>query len=121
MRDEDFRHDEAGRSAADDERGETLLHAFFARTKRRLLSKVRIGPRENMDKGMSAAAKPLDQKYQVLKDVFGYEDFRPGQEHAVDSVLAGRSVLTVMPTGSGKSLCFQVPALVLGGLTIVVS
>lgn len=60
-------------------------------------------------------------KRAVLKDVFGFEEFRPGQEEAVDSVLAGRSVLTVMPTGSGKSLCFQVPALVLGGLTIVVS
>ena len=60
-------------------------------------------------------------KRAVLKDVFGFEQFRPGQEKAVDAVLAGRNVLTVMPTGSGKSLCFQVPALVLGGLTIVVS
>ncbi len=63
----------------------------------------------------------LDPKYQVLKDVFGFDGFRPGQEEAVDAILAGRHVLTVMPTGSGKSLCFQVPALVLGGLTIVVS
>ncbi len=60
-------------------------------------------------------------KRRVLKDVFGFDDFRPGQESAMDAVLAGRSVLTVMPTGSGKSLCFQVPALVLGGLTVVVS
>src|SRR5450755_2248023 len=60
-------------------------------------------------------------KRAVLKDVFGFEQFRPGQEKAVDALLAGRDVLTVMPTGSGKSLCFQVPALVLGGLTIVVS
>jgi ATP-dependent DNA helicase RecQ len=60
-------------------------------------------------------------KRAVLKDVFGFEQFRPGQEKAVDAVLAGRNVLTVMPTGSGKSLCFQVPALVLGGLTVVVS
>ncbi len=60
-------------------------------------------------------------KRAVLRDVFGFEEFRPGQEKAVDAALAGRNVLTVMPTGSGKSLCFQVPALVLGGLTIVVS
>jgi ATP-dependent DNA helicase RecQ len=57
----------------------------------------------------------------VLKDVFGFEDFRPGQEAVMDALLAGRSILAVMPTGAGKSLCYQVPALVLGGLTIVVS
>ncbi|MCP5368079.1 MAG: DNA helicase RecQ [Hyphomicrobiales bacterium] len=60
-------------------------------------------------------------KYSVLKQVFGFDSFRPGQEPVVDALLAGRSVLAVMPTGSGKSLCFQVPALVLGGLTVVVS
>ncbi len=57
----------------------------------------------------------------VLKDVFGFEDFRPGQEAVMTSLLAGRHALAVMPTGAGKSLCYQVPALVLGGLTIVVS
>ncbi|MBT6443047.1 MAG: DNA helicase RecQ [Alphaproteobacteria bacterium] len=60
-------------------------------------------------------------KQKILKDVFGFDDFRPGQEQVVDTLLAGESVLAVMPTGSGKSLCFQVPALVYGGLTIVVS
>ena len=60
-------------------------------------------------------------KYKVLKDVFGFGGFRPGQEDVVDALLTGTHVLAVMPTGSGKSLCFQVPALVLGGLTIVVS
>ena len=58
---------------------------------------------------------------QILKDVFGFDSFRPGQENIVQALLAGRNVLAVMPTGSGKSLCFQIPALVLGGLTIVVS
>jgi ATP-dependent DNA helicase RecQ len=62
-----------------------------------------------------------DPKRRVLKDVFGFDDFRPGQEDAVDTLLSGKHLLMVMPTGSGKSLCFQVPALVLGGLTIVVS
>lgn len=60
-------------------------------------------------------------KYGVLKDVFGFDAFRPGQEEVVDTLLAGRNILTVMPTGSGKSLCFQIPSLVTGGLTIVVS
>ncbi len=57
----------------------------------------------------------------VLKDVFGFADFRPGQEAAMTALLAGRSMLAVMPTGAGKSLCYQAPALALGGLTIVVS
>jgi ATP-dependent DNA helicase RecQ len=62
-----------------------------------------------------------DAKLQILKDVFGFEEFRAGQEDVIDTLLAGRNVLTVMPTGSGKSLCFQIPALILQGLTIVVS
>ncbi|MBS0471800.1 MAG: DNA helicase RecQ [Proteobacteria bacterium] len=62
-----------------------------------------------------------DDKRRVLKAVFGFDGFRPGQEAAMDALISGRSVLTVMPTGSGKSLCFQVPALVRGGLTVVVS
>ena len=57
----------------------------------------------------------------ILKDVFGFDEFRPGQETAITALLTGRHVLTVMPTGSGKSLCFQVPALVMDGLSIVVS
>ncbi len=60
-------------------------------------------------------------KHQILNDTFGFEAFRAGQEVIIDSLLAGRHVLAVMPTGAGKSLCFQVPALVLDGLTLVVS
>ena len=56
----------------------------------------------------------------VLSQVFGFENFRPGQKEVVDSLMAGRNVLAVMPTGSGKSLCFQIPALVKNALTIVV-
>lgn len=62
-----------------------------------------------------------DQKYQILNNLFGFKTFRAGQEQAVDALIDGRNILTVMPTGSGKSLCFQIPALILGGLTIVVS
>ena len=57
----------------------------------------------------------------VLKDVFGYDDFRPGQAEIVSAVLAGEDVFAVMPTGSGKSMCYQLPAIVDGGLTVVVS
>ena len=64
---------------------------------------------------------PPVEKRRVLKDVFGFDEFRLGQERVVDALLAGRNVLTVMPTGSGKSLCYQLPALVRGGLTVVVS
>jgi ATP-dependent DNA helicase RecQ len=70
---------------------------------------------------MSLAEAVVDAKRQVLKDVFGFDDFREGQERVIDALLRGKNVLTVMPTGSGKSLCFQVPALVMGGLTVVVS
>jgi ATP-dependent DNA helicase RecQ len=57
----------------------------------------------------------------LLKSVFGYEDFRPGQAEIIAAVLAGENVLAIMPTGSGKSMCFQLPALVDEKLTIVVS
>src|SRR5215210_6295986 len=57
----------------------------------------------------------------LLKTSFGYDSFRPGQETAVESILSGRDTVVVLPTGGGKSLCFQVPALLLPGLTVVVS
>ncbi len=57
----------------------------------------------------------------ILKSVFGYDTFRPGQSEVVQALLANDHTLAVMPTGSGKSLCFQIPALLKGGLSIVVS
>jgi ATP-dependent DNA helicase RecQ len=57
----------------------------------------------------------------ALKSVFGYDDFRPGQAEIISAVLAGEDVLAVMPTGSGKSMCYQLPALVDGALTVVIS
>ena len=56
-----------------------------------------------------------------LHRVFGYSSFRPGQERVIAAVLAGEDAVAIMPTGGGKSLCYQLPALVLGGLTVVVS
>lgn len=57
----------------------------------------------------------------ILKDTFGYSEFRPGQMEVIDKVLNGQDTLILLPTGGGKSLCYQVPALVLEGITIVVS
>ena len=57
----------------------------------------------------------------LLRDVFGFDAFRPGQEEIVNAVAAGENVLAIMPTGGGKSLCFQLPALMRNGVTVVVS
>ena len=57
----------------------------------------------------------------VLKEIFGFDSFRPGQEEVIRAVLDGRDTLAVMPTGGGKSLCYQVPALMTEGLTVIVS
>src|SRR5213075_2114321 len=57
----------------------------------------------------------------VLRETFGYEAFRPGQQEIIGSVLAGRDCIGVMPTGAGKSLTYQIPARLLGGATLVIS
>src|SRR5205807_3275591 len=56
-----------------------------------------------------------------LQNLFGLDDFRPAQREVIEDALRGKDVLCVMPTGAGKSLCYQLPATVLGGLTLVVS
>ncbi|MEG0377594.1 MAG: DNA helicase RecQ, partial [Eubacterium sp.] len=62
-----------------------------------------------------------DAQTQILKEYFGYEAFRPGQKQLIDSILCGKDAVGVMPTGAGKSVCFQVPAMLLEGLTLVIS
>ncbi|MBO4915871.1 MAG: DNA helicase RecQ [Oscillospiraceae bacterium] len=61
------------------------------------------------------------QKEEVLRQYFGHHAFRPGQEELIDALLDGRDVLGVMPTGAGKSVCYQIPALMLPGITLVIS
>ena len=63
----------------------------------------------------------MDKKHEILKKFFGYDSFRQGQESLIDGILSGRDVFGIMPTGSGKSLCFQIPALIMDGITLVIS
>lgn len=63
----------------------------------------------------------FNDKYSVLKEFFGHQSFRDGQEKIIDNILSGRDVLGIMPTGAGKSMCYQIPALMFDGITVVVS
>ena len=79
------------------------------------------GARRRSDSVIKTMTDALSTAHALLHSVFGFNEFRPGQEEIVRAVLAGENVLTVMPTGSGKSLCYQLPAIVRPGLTLVVS
>ena len=63
----------------------------------------------------------MRNKYSILEKIYGYSSFRGGQEALIDAILAGKDALGIMPTGAGKSLCYQIPALLLDGVTLVVS
>src|SRR5512137_773709 len=65
--------------------------------------------------------RKMDRARSILKSVFGYDSFWPLQGEIISHVLEGKDALVVMPTGGGKSICYQVPALVFNGLTVVVS
>jgi ATP-dependent DNA helicase RecQ len=81
---------------------------------REIAGAVKVGP-------SSEAPTPAQPPEEVLKDVFGYDSFRPGQREIIDAVLAGQDCVGVMPTGSGKSLTYQVPAIAMGRFALVVS
>lgn len=70
---------------------------------------------------MGIIARVMENLYRVLERHFGYKNFRPLQEEIISEVLAGKDVFALMPTGGGKSLCFQIPSLLLPGVTIVIS
>jgi ATP-dependent DNA helicase RecQ len=70
---------------------------------------------------LTAPTPLMQQATALLNNIFGYPEFRPGQAEVIEQVLAQRDTLVLMPTGGGKSLCYQIPALVLPGLSIVVS
>lgn len=63
----------------------------------------------------------INEAYRILQKVFGYKNFRPLQENVIKCILDKKDALVVMPTGGGKSLCYQIPALIIDGLTVVVS
>ena len=65
--------------------------------------------------------KPMEQARELLRRYFGYKAFRPAQEPIIRDLLAGRDTVAIMPTGAGKSICFQIPALLLDGITLVIS
>jgi len=71
--------------------------------------------------GLSPPGPPPADVHETLRRVFGFDRFREGQERVVDALLAGRSALAIFPTGGGKSLCYQLPALLMDGLTLVIS
>ena len=63
----------------------------------------------------------MDKAHQILKSVFGYDSFRPLQKDIIDHVISGHDALVLMPTGGGKSICYQIPSLLLDGTALVVS
>ncbi len=66
-------------------------------------------------------SKSLSKAKEILKKFYGYDDFRPGQSNVVNSLLSGNDTVAIMPTGAGKSICFQIPALLMEGVTLVIS
>ena len=85
------------------------------RSRARTTGDMHMDTRANGEQALAARAR------ETLRRVFGYGEFRPGQERAVTALLSGRDLVAILPTGGGKSICYQIPALVGEGLTIVIS
>ena len=94
---------------------------YFAAASKRLIGRYRIVSCPVSWNPPSNESPTLDAARALLKSTFGYDRFRSGQADIVEALLAGENVLAVMPTGSGKSLCYQLPALATESLTVVVS
>jgi len=78
-------------------------------------------PKSNIQANQEQKQETSPNMLETLNQVFGFKDFREGQEEVITRLMAGKSVLSIFPTGSGKSLCYQLPAILLDGLTVVVS
>ena len=78
-------------------------------------------PTHERQRSNSGCEDSSAKAHEVLRETFGHSEFRPGQKEVIDALVAGSHVLAVMPTGSGKSLCYQIPALLRSGLSLVVS
>ena len=102
--------------------GNAASAGFFAASRGTSLVKVNVA----WDCHAKEQSKIKNRVYYVstatlLRDVFGFDAFRPGQQEIVEAVVDGQNALAIMPTGGGKSLCFQLPALVRSGVTVVIS
>jgi ATP-dependent DNA helicase RecQ len=91
------------------------------RARPELFSEHAVASLREIAQALRASQGELSQPRQVLKEVFGYSTFRPGQEEIIATLLSGRDCVGVMPTGAGKSITFQIPARILGGVTLVIS
>ena len=96
--------------------GKTLAGCFALRGQRMALLHL-----ETMTQAVDSADSVDPRALEALNRYFGYDSFRPGQSGIVSAILAGRDVLGVMPTGAGKSICYQIPAAILPGVAIVIS
>ena len=96
--------------------GKTRAGCFALRGQRMALLHL-----ETMTQAVDSADSVDPRALEALNRYFGYDSFRPGQDELVRAILSGRDTLGIMPTGAGKSICYQVPAMLFPGLTLVIS